>query len=543
MIQALPEILFYDEDAETQVYEDDKPDPIFKLNIIQKFANTKLARYTSSFYRTAYKEIFTRFQAEFDYINNFILEEEEERSLFSPLYIIDDTEEEGEKTLEEEEEEDEKEFSFLKLWNDFSIIKKIYNGIKKARKAWKMFKRAKNLFKRYGGKAKNNFFKWKSKLKSGKNYGQNFIKNHLKPRWKDFKRNFNGWKKGFKKIIRKGTNPVKRVIRVLKRKLANAMQRMVKKFLKRFARKAFQKILSQVLKWVGGLFTGTGVGAVIGVALIAASIAWDVYELTHDVEGKTEHDFSEENTKTEAEVKKREEQFVYPEPLYRQGITINHITQLEIDKHYEHIQDNVTLTLIKANSITHQIFARIYEFYKHCVDWLENQQDFVSTILETIPEGANTYFDKLVKWADTMEDKDAKRFLPTPKKDPKKVKQPKFTSMEKLMEVQKMIEKGEKMSKIKLWWNDIKVNNKFGGNGGKDEQRLKSWTLIKHILEGKSFTTIDRINPRIKIARLDKELAKHNDLKKEKRGALGLKNHLLFELYCRLVWIKESMPA
>ena len=541
MIQALPEILFYDEDAETQVYEDDKPDPIFKLNIIQKFANTKLARYASSFYRIAYKEIFTRFQAEFDYINNFILEEEEERTLFSPLYIIDDTEEEGEKTLEEEEEE---EFSFLKLWKDTSIIRKIYSWIKKARKAWKMFKKAKKLISRWFGKAKNQFFKWKNKLQSARKLGERFIKEHLKPRWGEFKRNFNGWKRGFKRITRQGTNPVKRAMNFLKRKLKNQIGKRIMNFFKRrFAKEVVKRIFQQVLKWAGGLFTGTGVGAVIGVALIGAAVAWEVYDLTHDVEGKTEHDFSEENTKTEAEVKKREEQFVYPEPLYRQGITINHITQLEIDKHYKHIQDNVTLTLIKANSITHQIFARIYEFYKHCVDWLENQQDFVSTILETIPEGTNTYFDKLVKWTDTMEDKDAKRFLPTPKKDPKKVKQPKFTSMEKLMEVQKMIERGEKMSKIKLWWNDIKVNNKFGGNGGKDEQRLKSWTLMKHILEGKSFTTIDRINPRIKIARLDKELAKHNNLKKEKRGALGLKNHLLFELYCRLVWIKESMPA
>lgn len=524
MIQALPPILFYDDEAEIQVYEDQQPDPIFKINIIKKFAHTKLSRYANSFYQQVYKEFFSHFKVDLDYINSVVLEEEP-TPVEPPTYIIDDTEEE-EQSPQEEEDEDEESFSFLKFVKGVWKLTKIYRWIKKVRNAWKKFQRARKFiqgkFKRIVRAIR------KMRIKFGKviRRVKRFYKQVLKPWWGRLKRRFWRWCRKMKRILRRQFKKFRKVLRILTKRLKKTLGKIIKKFLKKFAKKALKKLIQLALKWIAGLFTATGVGAVIGAAIFAATIAWEVYDFTHDAD-TDDPEFTEvqkpHTQPVETKVKEAN-------TLYFKDITIHQINQTHIEKYYETVKDKIVLELVNAKTLPQQIIGRFYNFYLICDEWLQHQQDFVVNILKTFTEQTNQYFDAIVAWADKHKDPHATAFAPKATKDPKKLKKPNWSSLKKIMEVQQIIEKKGVTSFLVRLFSGVDINNNYG-----DQPAVK--------FKGKVAKFNQIINPPTPLFDLNETLTKHTNWKKEKRGALGLKNYLLFELYSRLVWVKESVPV
>ena len=416
MIWVLPEVLFKDDDKDIQIYEDE-PDPIFKLNFIQKFANTKLAKYTQSFYKRAFEYIYSQFKPWLDYITEFVLSDNDKKLKEPPLFIIDDTDDED--YVAQVEDEDEESFSFLKWIKGIgTFIKKIRQFIKRVRQIWKKFKKAKKYLKK---KFKNAFKKFRRGMKRMrtrfrmlKRRAKRFYKKVLRPWWKKFKKKVWRWCKKLKRILRRVLKKWKKVLKIFKRRLTKVLKKTVQKFLKKFAKKIFKKVIQQLIKWLAGAISATGVGAVIGVALFAAAFAWEAYDLVHDddedVAGKGMEGQPVKENKRQV-VQKAQEDYKPPlietqRTLMADGMQINMMTKLQVNQHIEKIHDKVSKALFNSRSLPYQIFGRLYIFWLLCNNWLQGQQTMVTNLMGVLPDRTNHYFDELMGWTDSKEVKD-----------------------------------------------------------------------------------------------------------------------------------------
>ena len=540
MIWALPAILFYDEDKETQVYEDEEPDPIFKINVIKKFADTKLARYTNSYFQQVYKVFFDNFKTEIDFINDFVFEKEEKVTP-PPTYIVDDTDEEEEKP--EEIDEDEEEFGILDAVKGIWKLSKIYRMYKRIKKAIDAFRKATQWIRKQFRKI-GKLFKWgKRKVIRWIVKARRYYRRVVQPLLKKFKRWLRKQARKLKKVLKRALKKLKKVVKRFLRRLKKKLGKIVKKFIKRFAKKALKRVIQQALKWIAGLFTGTGIGAVIGVAIFAAVIAWEAYDFAHDFadEISTEPNYPpqalEQETKPTVSVVK-EKEIKIPDIK-----NIQEINETQILQYQNTIVDKVTLQIAKIGGLPHYIFASLYEFYKHCRVWLESKQTFLNKTITAMAEGTDQFFQAIVSWMNDQKITEFKDIIPTKPKDPNKVKKPNFTSEEKLMKIQSLIEKKERISVWTLLTHKVLIKNNYGGTDNVSNGERKARNLIASVLAGKIPVDIHVIDPNVKRIKLDEEIKGMTDSRREKIGALGLKNHLLFELYNRLVWIKESAAS
>ena len=540
MIQALPPILFYDEDKDIQVYEDEKPDPIFKRNFIQKFAQTKLARYTNSFYQQAYKVIFENFKPELDYISDFVIGEKPKKVL-PPTYIIDDTDEDEE--ISEEIDEDEEEFGILDTIKGIWKLSKIYRMYKRIKWAIEKFKDAVKWIRKQFQKVRRAYRWGKRKVIRWIIKAKRFYRKTVRPWLRRLKRRARKRLRKLKKQIGKLLKKLKKVVKKLLRRVKKKLGKIVKKFLKKFGKKLLKKILQQALKWIAGLFTGTGIGAVIGVAIFAAVVAWEAYDFAQDFAGEvsTEPNYPPQTLEKEAKPTTQPEkvkEIKIPNPK-----DVKEISETQIKEYQNNIVDKVTQEIARIGGLPYRIFATQYEFYKHCRVWLENKQKFINKLIQTMAEGTDTFLRKIVGWMNEQIVTEFKDIVPSKPKDPNKVKKPKFTSMEKIMEVQKLIEKKEKVSGWALFKNGVYVHKKYERTSNVDVRKRKARDLLASVLAGKLPINISTLDPKVKIIKLDKEIKGFTDIRREKIGLLGVKNHLLYELYSRLVWIKETAPS
>ena len=536
MIPAIPEILFFDDEKEVQVFEDE-PKPIFELNFIKKFSDTKLSRYLNSYYKEANKEFLKFFHKELAIINDFLLTEPEREEETPITYIVDDTEEEEEKDPDDDIDDETDGLSLKDLWNWFWRIR---NAIKTVRNTYKRFKNTgrilQNGFKRIRSLTRGGRRKILRAISKCKKIYQRFIR----PIFNQAKRWILRAIRGMKRVITRATKRARKQLSRLVRRILQRLGQMIIRFLRKFAMQAIKKVIQLALKWVAGAFTATGVGAVIGVAIFAAVVAWEVYDLTSEVD--TEEHF-DKNQVIPKEKEKPQEQFVFPEPLYAKDITIHQLNITEIQKYNEHITDKVTTALINAKTLPEQIIGRFYHFYTLAYEWLEYQQEFVSDVLETLPTEFNNFADKVLGHLDSKHTKPDKNIGPKPKKDLSKVKKAKFSSWDDIMAVQKELEKNGKVSGWYKWRKEVTVNKKYGGKQVNNEAKERGYKILKSLFAKNKFRMIEVTNPNIKIYHADKELTRYNNVKAVKRGLLGVKNQLLYELYNRLVWIKECAPA
>lgn len=544
MIWSLPEVIFYDEEKEKQVYEDELK-PVFKINIIQKFFNQKKHLYTDYFYKNTFKVFFSSFKKELNEINDFLLGEDTRKKQEETLYIIDDEEDEEPKPEEEEDEEEENEgFGLDDIYDFYKKVKEWWNKI---RRAYRRIKRLKRLLKRKWGRLKTRlrraWTKTKSLFSRAKNKFINWLKKRALP-WLRRAKNFilrNSSKAGswLGRALRFAKGKIFKIVKFIAQKLGKkAIVRVIKWFFKVVLKQA----LKIVLKFVAGALTASGVGTWAGAIMWAALWAWDAYDVYSMTQETVEESADAQSPPASIEKPQVNET---PELDVQKDLSLSvkykEITKENIEKHQENLKDKLTLTLYNSSDYPKQIMGRIYEFYKSCDDWLQNKQTFVSNIFYNFGAQCNELFLKLVDFTDTKMNTSL-----IPKHNAKKqiVKKPNHVSMGEIMYVHQLInEKKLPLSGAFMVYHGVKINNKFKGDFTKDYYKQTRWKLLKSILSGESkFTTIERIDDKIKIFKFNEELIPIEEKREEKITLLTNKNELLYELYCRLVWIKENVP-
>lgn len=561
MIIALPEVLFEDIEKDTQVYQEE-PEPIFKINVIQKIFGKKLDKYKDSYYSNTFKLFLDNFHKEMEVVNNFIfgetLKQEEEES----FKIIDDEEEEEEEPSEDEGDKDTDEIDLEDLYEKYKKLKKLF---KKIRKLWRKLKLLKRLLKRKWKSFKNLARRGWRKLKAGGKRAWRRTKRAAKRGWKRAKNflrkaktKFLKWyKKTFKPFIKRMKARLKKFVKKLMKKLKvvvkKAMKKLkkiffrivkkfgkkiLKKFLKIFGKKVLKFAIRRVLQIVAGMFSATGVGAVIGVALIAAVYAWEAYDMVQDTSELASPEFEKVDGPTEKPTTQEDEEEKL-ETIYFKNIQLNQINNEHIKKFNETIKDKTTLALINHSSYPLQILGRLYKFYKTCDKWLNNQQTFVIDITSKYAEMLNKSLTDLVNFTDSKEDKDLKD-IPKPKKDLSKVKKPKHESHKQMASIQKSLEKYHafKIGKFKLFLFNIKLNNKISN---KDYTTVSG--ILKNNLERSELYITEKITTKFELVKVNKYFKPLDLPRKTKLGLLGVKNELLYALYNRIVWIKENAPS
>lgn len=557
MLPALPEVLFHDIEKEKQVYEEPVK-PLFKINFIQRFFNTKLDKYTKDYYSKVYKLFFETFKKEFETINAFILYRPPKPKEEETIFILDDEDELDEESAKalaealEEDEDDEFDLSDALGW-----LGKIRKAWKKIKNAWRAFKRIKNILKGKWNKfwkiARNAWKKakkfsskaWtkgKSFLNAAKSRFLNWYRNTFKRYIGQMKGKIMKWGRKIKRLLRP---VVKRIARIVKVFFKKTLKKFGKKTLMKFLRVAFKKalqfIVSSIIKLVAGAFTATGVGAFIGAALFYASLAWDAYELTNDVgDFMSTDELEQKGYKPEGDDVKVESA---PPPLHVANVKITDISKEEVISMYNETEDKVTTALINSKSQPLQIIGRFYEFYKTSDRWLQHEQEFLVSFMTEYTKQWNDYFTKLVNFTESKYDVSEFDKKPMGKKDPTKVKKPEFKSMKDIMVIQDQIVKGEDAGALSRWYRGVTVNKKFSESkvDPRDiEAKKKGRKLIASILGGKlKFINIETVDPHVKIVKLDTSMKPVADIRKEKIGLMGVKNHLLYQLYCRFAWMRE----
>lgn len=545
MLPALPEVLYYDDEKDTQVY-DEPEKPIFKINIIKKFFNTKLSRYSDAYYTKLYKLFFETFPEEIKQINKFIFFKPPVPKEEEPVYIIDDLDDEGLITalLEDEEDEDE---SSIEKGGFLAGLWKIWRWIKRLRRAWRGFKRLLKML-RSGFSKLMRLAKagWKRLLRYSKRMWIRFLKWYRRSFKPFMNRMIRRFKRFAKRLIRKLRVIVKRVAKKAYRYLRIIVKRFGKKILKKLvkmmSKKAIKLAITSTIKAIAGAFTATGIGSVIGVALFAAVTAWEVYDLTNDVSELTEApDFEEEEGKQKEQPPAKEEEIKTPSFA---NLKITDVTKEHIETYNNNIKDEVTKTLINARTYPEQIIGRLYEFYKITDSWLLKQQQFVNNLFDTVVGKTNETLTKLVEFTDSKYDIDFTKKRPDVIKDPSKVRTPSHKSWDSIMAVQKRIENNETTNAFVRAWYGVKINTHDGVVYTKEEDdKKREWMLVKRVLSGERPADISTLDPRLLMVNPDQRMSREHQLRKEKIGALGVKNHLLYQLYTRLANIQESAPV
>lgn len=554
MLPALPEVLFYDDEKDRQVYEDEEK-PIFKINVIKKFLDTKISRYTDDYFKKSFKLFFESFPAELKKINEVIFYKPPVPPIEEPVYIIDDLEdEETIRAILESEEYDEDELSI----HPGSLLGWLW----KIRRAWKLLKRAWQGFKGLLRMLGRGFGKLKNLLKAGWTRLKGFskkawtkIKRFSKKAWTKFlkwyrksfkpfmKRMKTKFIKFVKRTFRKLKVITKRVMRKLKRyffKLVKKFGKMIlKKLLKKFGKKVVKMVISSVIKLIAGAFTATGVGAVIGVALFVAFTAWEVYDLTQDVAETSEApDFEEQGGKQNPQQTPPPEDLILPNFA---NLKVTDVTKEHIEKYNQSIKDKVTTTLFNSKSQPLQIMGRLYDFYKLTNNWLLKKQDFVFSLFDTIVDKTNETLTKLSDFAESKYDIDFTRKRLNVQKE---LKKPRRSSWNDIMVVQKIIENGGSPNFFVRSYYGVKVNKKSETRDIKTPNNIKKERkLMRDAITGKVDIDIATLDPKAAMINPNERMSREQQLRKVKIGTLGVKNHLLYELYCRLAWVKENAPT
>lgn len=567
MLFVLPEVLYYDIDKDEQKY-DEKPKAIFRINVITRFYDTQLSRYTNRWFQNVGKTNIDAFQKEAQIIINFAIGKKKKAPEDETLYIIDDLEDEEEEELPNNIDEDDYEaFNFL---GGSGLVSAIATAIAKItffggsgtgfllfakriiRKMWRAIKRF--------GKAVIRFARrmWRR----GRILIKRVWRRHIKPFIRRMKRIIVRFIVRMKRVIRKAWRIFKRYLRIIGKRILRAGRIFFKVTLKRFARTIFKTAVKFIGHAVSAVATSTGVGVVLAIAIEAAFIAWDIYDLTH-LDTEPPEDFGddpeaakliEDEENRVSNMKYIDEEFPAPPiPKSLKSYRMEEASQSEIKSMNNQIVDEVSRKLYDSSNYSFQILGRFYEFYKQWYEWLLNEQNYIAKITTATSTNLNLIQDTVLEQMDKFFNKEWSKLVKEhlPKKDQTKVKKiPKRNSMKVLLEEDKYYKEGHSRwfhfsNGVKLKEKDdviIKKKNTipmyfYWWIKEKKQQFIKqNPNVVSNGIFGEGINIDAKVDDMFNMQFATLNVRRE---KNKKKRELQKKEYLLYQLLCCFVWIKK----
>lgn len=581
---------------------------ILRKNKIKK--EPELGHYTKDYYKSTF-DFLLKTQAKFwDVLNRYTLGDTffagqaQAQEDYSYIAKIDRS--------EDEEEEESCPVCPSPLNNSFigriwKAVKAIWNGFQKLLEIRKWLKRARQIYdliKNWGSKKKSGISKLWNKVKrffrKAKSRLAKFWKKRVRPilkrLWKWLKRKF----RKIKNILKKAFKKFKKLFNRFKKWILKKLKKILIKAFKKIAKTLAKQLIKWVLRIVAGMLTATGIGAIIGAAIIAATWAWDAYDMVRpeeeepDDDNELDEDELEDDDPDSKEAIKEQQQALEKstkpkksskantpafktKPAQARTVEYHEDGRLKMGLGEGRHKDAVVDALYANANDKFVIFGSLYEFYQYCYKWLQGQEQFAINGIKELDKGFNALFEILNDYAYNIMKYDEKvwfdYFLEKYKFDPfnnrnRTKPKPKDWQVEHRIEkVDKFVtdswNKGGRPTyfyiryKLGSWYAadtsfksgevDNGSNYKGGNAPGKWMKKLMPELKESNKYFLKEYPQYTEYNPadispidKVKLTNVEQLIKQNNKPQEEKMNAMSKKNMLLYDMWNRAAWIENG---